>query len=723
MRRSVATVVLVGLLQAGGDAQRRPPARRATSAMAPAAARAAILTAEERRLVLPDWLRTPSIVALRAAQMDVLRLLTELARSPDGTTQARAIRALGRLERRELVPELLQYLTTGPTAETANAIAQSFRGERLPEETPGQQVEAAFEALVQVGVIPVDSRNRPGPIGIVARSIARLPYERAEQVDAAEAFLLTAMRSVDSDPQLRSSLLPDITRGMEALARLHSRIGTLDPETVDWLRGIVVSRRHDYAAAARVHAMMALVTARGVDAETLRAAAESKVDELRRLAAVSLGGAGAPVVATERTDLLISLLADRSPGVRIEAIRAWARRETTENGCQRLLDGLKDSSTSVALAATDALGDQCKDDINVTDRLTVDARPPGPNEWHRASHALVALAKRAPGRAFIPLLTGHVQHVTWQVRLYAARAAAITSETSALERLAFDADDNVREATLAPLRRLKGEEAEPYFVAALTRNDYQLLRTAASELKGARPTPQLAGGLLDALRRVTAERKETSRDVRLALLERIQELGDPQQAGALVPLLRDFDIPVAHVAAMAIRQWTGKTQEIDPQLLPRPPAAPDFAAEPARIELKSGKVFYVRLNTEAAPLTVARFVRLATAGYYNGLTFHRVVPNFVIQGGSPGANEYAGDSLYMHDEISPAGHERGTVGVSTRGRDTGDAQFFVNLVDNARLDFEYTVFGTAGPLNVIDDIVEGDVIASITFEEEKDDKM
>ena len=81
------------------------------------------------------------------------------------------------------------------------------------------------------------------------------------------------------------------------------------------------------------------------------------------------------------------------------------------------------------------------------------------------------------------------------------------------------------------------------------------------------------------------------------------------------------------------------------------------------------------------------------AGYYNGLTFHRVVPNFVIQGGSPGANEYAGDGLYMRDEIGTASHVRGTVGFSTRGRDTGDAQFFINLVDNPRLDFEYTVFG------------------------------
>ena len=93
----------------------------------------------------------------------------------------------------------------------------------------------------------------------------------------------------------------------------------------------------------------------------------------------------------------------------------------------------------------------------------------------------------------------------------------------------------MREATLAPLRRLKGDEAEPYFVAALARSDYQLLRTAAIELKGAKPTPQLAAGLLDALRRVTAERKETSRDTRLALLERLQELGSPDQAGRTRP--------------------------------------------------------------------------------------------------------------------------------------------------------------------------------------------
>ena len=70
------------------------------------------------------------------------------------------------------------------------------------------------------------------------------------------------------------------------------------------------------------------------------------------------------------------------------------------------------------------------------------------------------------------------------------------------------------------------------------------------------------------------------------------------------------------------------------------------------------------------------------------------MPNFVIQGGSPGANEYDGRRACTCGTRSAAWrNRRGTVGLSTRGRDTGDAQFFINLVDNPRLDFDYTVFG------------------------------
>jgi cyclophilin family peptidyl-prolyl cis-trans isomerase len=98
-------------------------------------------------------------------------------------------------------------------------------------------------------------------------------------------------------------------------------------------------------------------------------------------------------------------------------------------------------------------------------------------------------------------------------------------------------------------------------------------------------------------------------------------------------------------------------------------------------------------------------------GTFDGLTFHRVVPNFVIQGGSPGANEYAGHGAYTRDEITDRSHLRGTVGISTRGRDTGDGQIFVNVVDNFRLDGDYTIFAqVVEGMESVDAVLEGDTI-------------
>jgi cyclophilin family peptidyl-prolyl cis-trans isomerase len=126
-------------------------------------------------------------------------------------------------------------------------------------------------------------------------------------------------------------------------------------------------------------------------------------------------------------------------------------------------------------------------------------------------------------------------------------------------------------------------------------------------------------------------------------------------------------------------------------------------------------VITVDLLTDEAPVTVAVFAQLAEAGKYNSLTFHRIVPNFVIQGGSPGADEYDGRSReFMRDEVGFARNARGTIGISTRGRDTGDAQIYFNLVDNFRLDRDYTVFATIRDgLGVMDRVQEGDVIDRI----------
>src|SRR5262249_39484950 len=136
-----------------------------------------------------------------------------------------------------------------------------------------------------------------------------------------------------------------------------------------------------------------------------------------------------------------------------------------------------------------------------------------------------------------------------------------------------------------------------------------------------------------------------------------------------------------------------------------------LASTRARLVVRGVGTIELALITAEAPATVVRFAKLAESGYYNGLTFHRVEPNFVVQGGSPGANEFIGAESFMRDEVGEWPHVRGAVGISTRGSDTGDAQFFIDLVDTPRFDHQYTVFAQVlNGIELVDQILEGDVI-------------
>jgi cyclophilin family peptidyl-prolyl cis-trans isomerase len=89
--------------------------------------------------------------------------------------------------------------------------------------------------------------------------------------------------------------------------------------------------------------------------------------------------------------------------------------------------------------------------------------------------------------------------------------------------------------------------------------------------------------------------------------------------------------------------------------------------------------------------------------------------DFVIQGAAHGDNEYVGHAQFLRDEVGTVPHLRGTIGMSTRGHDSGDAQWFINLRDNQRLGRDYTVFAEVSEgMTVVDGILEGDTIESIT---------
>lgn len=292
--------------------------------------------------------------------------------------------------------------------------------------------------------------------------------------------------------------------------------------------------------------------------------------------------------------------------------------------------------------------------------------------------------------------------------------------TDLLETFAGDANANVREAAITGLARVRGHRADAVYIRALDRPDAQVVIAACRALGGTAARGAAAEALLRGLNTITAQHQDTSRDARVAIFERLREVADLAHAGGLKSYLSDFDPTIAALTAEVLTKLTGQphralTMTLTP--LPLPSAATLRRLPPMmRVTMASGRAFDVRLFVDETPVTVWRIVRLATAGYYNGLTFHRIVPNFVIQGGSPGANEFVGDGPFMRDETGMRSNTRGTIGVSTRGRDTGDAQFYINTVDSPRLDHQYPVFGQiVRGMDVVDLIVEGDIIKSIEF--------
>jgi len=289
-----------------------------------------------------------------------------------------------------------------------------------------------------------------------------------------------------------------------------------------------------------------------------------------------------------------------------------------------------------------------------------------------------------------------------------------------LRALASDPHPNVRTEALRGLAMQIGREADPDLLEALrTADDSQLLLTAADLLRGTEERELASDAALSALERISRSGQETLRDARVALLELVEDTGDGALAGRVEPYLDDYDPVLALRAAEVVRAWTGIGWRTAPEPAPRlglPTLDELHAMEEATLvfHMARGGAFEVRLLPWQAATNAARVWRLAREGTLAGLTLHRVAPNFVVQGGSPGANEYAGHGAFTRDEVGLTSNWRGTVGLSTRGRDTGDGQIYVNLVDNVRLDHDYTILGTVtAGMDVVDAVLEGDVIERV----------
>lgn len=718
------------------------PARRAARAVAAVVATAAIAGCGPAPTEF--HVAYAEIVAEEDArgELGMTRVLEHLENA-DPHIRAVAVRALGRLEdpaRVEQIEPLLGDPDPAVRAAAATALAQSVFGA-----DPGSVIGLLAAAVA--------AESDPAVLGTLATSTGRLQLEGpGPRTEADAALTAVAMRllALEGDPHLIARL--GLSRGIEAFARGGQSGDTLSAALASAAGALTTltappdSPGAESATRIRRTAAAALVQSGQLGADAaIRLLGDSDWGVRRQ------GVLGANRDGTAVAEIVPAALDDPDGRVRLEAVRAHHRWLRPDEGCDAIIAAVADPDPRVAETAVGLLARPCGEvEAQVAELRSrvadfggeaADAEAAGAEaagadgaagsaDWRLAARALHALAGIAPGEA-----TGDIsrfaRHTNPFVRAWAARAAGQARMEDVLTGLSSDPDPNVREAALQGLGVVAGGGARDIYLAQLGQDDPQLVMTAARHIARMVSDEVSARPLLAALARFTARERETERDVRVALLEAIGTVGGFSEED-LEPYVTDYDIVVAGRAAALLNsrgsESAGGGREgrppgvgvrvAIPRRLPRtpPPGAERLAElERSAVRLRMAGLgdIVIALRPDLAATNADRFARLAGEGYFDGLTFQRVEPNFVIQGGSPNANEYSGDGPYSRDEIGDHPHWRGTVGLSTRGRDTGDAQMFINLADNLRLDFNYTIYGeVVEGMEVVDAIREGAVIES-----------
>jgi cyclophilin family peptidyl-prolyl cis-trans isomerase/HEAT repeat protein len=347
--------------------------------------------------------------------------------------------------------------------------------------------------------------------------------------------------------------------------------------------------------------------------------------------------------------------------------------------------------------------------------------------WIRGP-ALRALARADPDE-FALVLSGLDPDPDWTVRAdLAAALGDVGGELGAslLLTMLKDPDPRVLPPVLEALRAARGADATDTLRRHLTHPD-PAVRVAATEGLVA----QGAQGLNDAFGvAYQTALSETDPDVRMALVAAFLAQKDTGGRAWLEQAAKSDPSRQVRVRAIAALRAAGATPASLPDPGPEDVRRPlaDYRLAMAPYDLTPGLELYsprailhtrrgrieLLLDVVETPLTTQSFLDLARRGFYDGLTFHRVEPNFVVQGGCPRGDGSGGPGYSIRCEIGQRPYGRGALGMALSGKDTGGSQFFITHSAQPHLDGGYTLFGrvTAG-MEVVDQIQPGDVIEHV----------
>jgi len=433
---------------------------------------------------------------------------------------------------------------------------------------------------------------------------------------------------------------------------------------------------------------------------------------VRGLAARALGQVG----DRQDFDLIEPLLNDETTPV-VQALRAGsnlvARSEDAapEDWIPELLRLMRHPDPGVAITATETAAAWLPNG-SLADAI-VALVTSGSGRQKEVAILSLAAGGDSRGAALLPPLSRDADP-RW--RAVAATAAAELGMTSTLVTLLEDGDPGVRLSALTGVVDLEQEWAGGSVVQMLEDSDPAVRGKA---LEWAAENPEIPVDLLEqGLAGPPRQPVELYLHGTAALLARA--LGEPLERGEIVRILEELasraDYPVRVRAGLALEELGRPRPAVGPASVRR--TAPTYrelirrSSRPRFVELHTHHgIVRLELDCPTAPLTCLNFLQLVNQGFYDGLEFHRVVPDFVVQGGDPRGDGWGGPGYTIRDELSGKPFGRGVIGMALAGPDTGGSQFFITLSPQPHLDAGFTAFGeVTDGMEVLLQLEQGDRI-------------
>jgi cyclophilin family peptidyl-prolyl cis-trans isomerase/HEAT repeat protein len=654
-------------------------------------------------LAAPDASAYAQLLAVADARIQDTAVVLAAIRSTSAPLRRAGALAAGQVHIRSLAPGLRELLRDSDTTVAARA---AFSLDLL-RDTAG--VPALDSALGGAPTVAVQAAFALGDIGEASRTIIvrRLATQQDPLVKAELLLAAAKLRPVPAAPVIVA-------------------LSDADP-CVRWAAAYALTRPR---VAAGVRPLLGLLndlrtSAGDATVDAPPAAYECAPSETRAMIARALAKpATGDSLAGNAFTALRSLVADPNPHVRINALRSIAT--FPDSGAELLIAATRDADANVRVAAAQSLS----------------GRQVGPEAWSSLWSADTGLMYRRSllesatrAGAELPAHREWASATDWHMRAALADAAAqaptVARATALATPLLGDPDPRVRQSAFGAIAAYLDSTASrsdrrSTVLAGLDDPDFFVRATALLAVGDSARASEVPA-VLRSYRRAAAD---SGNDARIAAIRYIasawrrDSMSFSDSLRHAVSGLPAPDDPLVRAEAQRISilsNWPGTQGERRDagwyESIVRNTVSQSLrgSSSRARIETARGPVM-LELLGEDAPLTVANFERLARAGYYRNVRFHRVVPNFVAQDGDPRGDGNGGPGYAIRDELNVRRYTRGAVGMALSGPDTGGSQYFLTLSPQPHLDARYTIFARViGGEAAMDALVQGDAIHDIVI--------